>query len=327
MAKKDLQQCLAVAAITLLFYFSGFLVFLTPLPLFYISVKRGKELWKFSILFIFLLGAVIYIGVVPQIAEAQNLLTLRVLGFGYLFYYLLIGFVLGLGVWERWPLLKWGGLGAFLVTAGVFVLGFLFQTLGLFDIQHIIAETLAEISQMLDQMLKQPNVKGDPAAFIEAVTQMKEWVAFFPKLFPSFLFTFSLVIIAINGSFLKIIFRRKNRLQWAGQFKHLKVPAAGVWSLIVPALLFFIHRYVTSLGFLNIVALNVFIAAVFVYFMQGLSILCFFTGRYSPLFRAGIYGLLILFFQVLGLIVMGLGLMDTWFDFRKLETTKEALWK
>ena len=51
---------------------------------------------------------------------------------------------------------------------------------------------------------------------------------------------------------------------------------------------------------------------------QGLGIVGFLFKRHSPLFRFGIYGLVVVFFQLLGLVVAGLGVADTWIDFRKL---------
>ena len=306
----------AAGVFTALVYFSGLLLFLTPLPLFYLSWNAKKREWFFGFFFAFAAGFLFNFVILP---ENLSLSASEIfLNFCYYSYYLCMAFVLSLGVWNRWRLEKMGGVSTFTISA-LAVIGALFiQRFGFADIQGLFQSFLAESSKMLDQMVaSQPQEKQAEMLFLAA--QTKEWLALLPKLFPSIVFVATLLTVILNIGIPRLLYRASKPMKWVGDFKRLQIPPVALWALITGGALYFLDAYYIHVAWLKIAAVNLAIASACVYFLQGLSIMAFFLKRYSLLFRFGIYGLLILFFQMVGLVVVGLGLADTWIDFRKLQ--------
>jgi len=318
LSSKQLQFILVGSFLSLALYFSGFFVLWTPLPLFYLSLDRDRRPWQFSLILVCFVALIFYGLLLPNFVEASELLKVRFFGVGYLFFYLVVAVLLSLGSWKRWPITVWGWKAGWIATSLVLVAGFFCQQFGIFDIQSIFNASLEGTTKMLDEMMTQPELHGKRAEIVPFVTQTKEWLHFLPNLMPSFLFIFTIIVLSLNIGLLKIIKRKEKVLKWVKDFGHLEVPHFCLWSLIAAGLAYFANVYLFGFAWLKIVALNVIFAAGFIYFMQGLSITAFFLRRFSPLFRFGVYGLVFLFLQMLGILVMGIGLADAWFDFRKL---------
>lgn len=288
---------------TLLFYFSGFFVLWTPLPLFYLSLARRKREWWLSLFLIC----------------ASSVFFLRGFwGIGYFLFYLLIACFLSLGVWRGWPLLSWGFKSGTAITALLLSAGFFFQQSGLFDILSFVQLAVKESGAIVDKMMTEPQFLKQRQEAVLLSAQMKEWLMFLPKLIPSLLFIFVIAVMGFNIALLGSWAKRKFHLKWGEAFRRLKLPFGVIWGLIGGGALFFLNDYFFRNPFLKIAALNILFALLFVYFIQGAGILSFFLRRFSPLFRFSIYALLLLFLQLLGPVAVGLGIADVWFDFRKI---------
>lgn len=305
--KMQAVQILLTVLLTLGLYFSSFFVLLTPLPLFYLSLAHSKKVWGASLFLVCLASLGVCLKLLPG--------GPTFFPFFYLSFYLLIALFLSLGVFKRWSFVSWGFKSAISITALLFFSSLAVQHLGLYDISSLLKTSLSQASEMLDQMKAKPEL-------IPFILQMKEWLPLLPKLIPSFLFILTLFVMAFNISVLKFLTSKRYPLQWAGRFQDIEVPVFCVWVLIVFGLLFFVDPYLLKLGLLKMASLNCVLGVLFVYFIQGLSILTFFLARFSPLFRFIIYGLVLLFLQLLGLVVVGLGLADVWVDFRKRHKVK-----
>lgn len=308
----SIRPALLAAGITHLFYFSGFFVFLTPLPLFYLAIKQDQAAWRLSFLLTVFLALLFYFWLIPAGVEAVYLPRIRFFGLGTLFFYLLCAFFLSLGFWQRWPWVAWGwrsGLG----TAGLLLFaGFALQGFGFLDVIGFFHAGVTQAQGILEQMLTQPNVSR------ELVLQVKGWLAFLPKLLPALLFIFALSVMGLNIWVLKLFRKTAPQLDYFGSFQKLQIPHSSIWVLIAGGLFFFLNEYFFGFEVLQVASWNALLAALFIYFTQGLSILSFYTRHFSPLFRLGIYGLVFLFLHVGGLVLVMVGVVDTWFNFRKL---------
>lgn len=119
-------------------------------------------------------------------------------------------------------------------------------------------------------------------------------------------------VLAILTGWVNALLARRTTGGTGGTWSGWRAPEAWIWSLIGSGLLAFLAG-----GGLGILALNVFVIALGVYFLQGFAVMHhLFTARGLPLFfRVAAY--VLLFVQLpLMLVVAALGAFDLWFDFR-----------
>ena len=93
-----------------------------------------------------------------------------------------------------------------------------------------------------------------------------------------------------------------------------RAPDHFIWFVILPGFgVFLLH------GTSRIIGLNVLIAALTVYFFQGLCIINFYLAKKNmpPLVRALVYFVLFIV-QIVVVMVVLMGLLDMWMDFRKI---------
>ena len=135
--------------------------------------------------------------------------------------------------------------------------------------------------------------------------------------FPAIFINSYLTMIWLNILLIKRLLKTKgiivksieNLDQW-------RAPEYLVFGVIgLSALMFF------STGVLTTFALNSLIILMFVYFFQGIAIVSFlFTKKSSPFALRSFFYILIAIQPLFMFLVIGLGLFDTWFNFRKLDT-------
>jgi uncharacterized protein YybS (DUF2232 family) len=100
-----------------------------------------------------------------------------------------------------------------------------------------------------------------------------------------------------------------------GPLDRWKAPEVLVWAVIVSGVMLL----VPSLA-VKTIGLNGLLVMMVIYFFQGMAIVAFFINKKKAprLVRVVLYGLIALQ-QLVMLAVIGVGLFDTWFNFRKLE--------
>lgn len=100
-----------------------------------------------------------------------------------------------------------------------------------------------------------------------------------------------------------------------------RVPDPLTWFVIGAGALYFANAYLLKVDALRWVLLNAFLVLGMIYFLHGLGIISFLLRRrLSPMLRGLVYGLVFIFFQTLGVVVVSLGFFDLWLDFRRLQT-------
>lgn len=158
-------------------------------------------------------------------------------------------------------------------------------------------------------------VSTDVAIILESsLLQMK---AAAPKILPAVIGSFALISVwftATVGNWL--IARRCNKNIWP-KFQMWVLPEKLIWLFIAMALLFFAPAEIPKY-----VAVNCLILLTVIYCFHGFGITVFLMNKYKVplLFRSFIYVMIVC--QSFGTIVLiVLGLADTWLNFRKLPNT------
>lgn len=135
-------------------------------------------------------------------------------------------------------------------------------------------------------------------------------------LFPSFVFAGSAFFVWLNILEGKWLFRKRG--MWYPDFGDLslwKTLDKMVWLVVISGIFIMI-----PLDGFRILGLNIMIALFFIYMLQGLAIISFFFNRKNVPVFLRVFGYFLIFAQqFLLFIVAGLGLIDTWADFRKLD--------
>ncbi|MBW2544623.1 MAG: DUF2232 domain-containing protein [Deltaproteobacteria bacterium] len=135
-------------------------------------------------------------------------------------------------------------------------------------------------------------------------------------LLPALVFVGSAFFVWLNILEGKWLFRKKG--MWYPDFGDLslwKTLDKMVWLVVISGVFIMI-----PLDGFRILGMNIMIALFFIYMLQGLAIINFFFNRKNvPLFLR-VFGYFLIFAQqFLLFIVAGLGLIDAWADFRKLD--------
>jgi len=157
-----------------------------------------------------------------------------------------------------------------------------------------------------------PSMQLPPEQLIELQKVGEMLVTWVPRLYPAFL------TVAVGGAMLvlALVLRRlfQGRIYLPGALFHQwKLPEQMVWGVIVAG-----FSLVIPWPPLKIAALNVLIALLPLYFLQGLAIVAaFLVKRNLPPFIRGMVYVLIVILNPLPLLVTAMGVFDLWVDFRK----------
>ncbi len=170
------------------------------------------------------------------------------------------------------------------------------------------------IGTTIDEIIKQQQGQGDAEALLAlevTLTQMKRVI---PIILPGILLSgalFSTLVTMVVGN--RLVKRHCNKEIWPN-FTNWKLPDQLIWAVIIPALLALL-----PIPLLRHISANLIILLITVYSFQGFSICVFYMNKWNVpiLLRAFLYVMVI--FQTFGtLVLIILGVFDTWFDFRKL---------
>ncbi|QQR79457.1 MAG: DUF2232 domain-containing protein [Deltaproteobacteria bacterium] len=330
-----LMNGLITVVLTLLLYTSGFFVIFTPLPLAYLFVKRGKVVAGVVAVLTFLALVLLYqvpfkLTMMPMTAfePALEAKQVTVLGSIYLFYFLWIGFNLGVTSRQKWDVEK---TFLYLVAAAILVPGLVmilaFQNAG----WSFLEEMRLSFSTVVDRMVsvqKDAGMSGEEVYFLQKYKDdiVKDAINLMPSLWVGFL----IVALSVNISFLRRLCLQERLLglifpAWV-EFPFWRLKEGLVWAPIAVAALYFGNIYLFQKDIIEVVCLNALIVFAVIYFLQGLAITSFFLRvKLGPnsMLRLALYFLIFLFIQFFGVIILALGIFDFWFDFRKLKKQKQ----
>ena len=145
-------------------------------------------------------------------------------------------------------------------------------------------------------------------------------VAKFLQILPSLWIDLTLVVLSLTILFLRRWTPSARPFPNWPEFGLWRLQESWVWLPIAAGTLYFANAYLIGSPPVAVVAVNMLIVLGAVYFFQGLSVSSFFfKTKLNPMLRMVGYVAFFLFFQVGLVVVTAVGLMDFWFDFRKLK--------
>lgn len=196
---------------------------------------------------------------------------------------------------------------------------------------------MLSISSSLDKPLSQvigdqvrENVQGTIEAYkkvglpdeqVEGLTEFAERLeSIVLKVFPALLVIGTLSIAVLNLLLLKGLLKKKGIEEYQVEPELWRSPELLVWILIAGGMLLLLKN--ESAG---VIGLNLLVVTLGIYLFQGMAIMAFyFKKMQTPLFFKAVGYFLIVFQQIFTIMVIGFGLFDLWFDFRRLKTEKPS---
>ncbi len=296
-----LITCLILAASVLVPIVGIFCSLLLPLPTLYYRIKLGR----------------INSALIPTISLVILMVAMNPSSFDMVFIaaLLIIGFSLGELLGSRFSIEK-----TMLVTCGLVLLGgavslFIF---GAITGQSLSADFAHSVEYNREFMLQIYRTMGMPAESIPEFERLLDQIQrIVVRILPALMMTTTLLVIWINvllGRYL--LNSRHPGHSLYGRLNLWQAPDYLIWGVIGFGLLMLIPDDVPKM-----IGLNGLITLMMVYFFQGVAIVSFFfekkqVPRYA---KVMLYALLIL--QEVLLVVIVIGFIDVWANFRKLETS------
>ena len=283
--------------------FGFFCSLFIPLPTLYYRIKLGRTT-----------GAIIPILGFIVMVVILSTFTIDTVFFAGL---LLVGFILGELLEFRFPIDK-----TVLYTCGVVLIGtivslFLFSSVSGKNLFTILSQYVAHNLELSLALYQRLGMSDENLRLIQGSLDKIQYVLV--RIIPALTIASTLMVIWINILVSKALLKGRFRLhpdyeklnQW-------QAPDFLVWAVISCGLLMLF-----PIGATKLFGLNVLLIAMTIYFFQGMGIVAFFfeKKRVPRFIKIPLYSLIAL--QQLALIaVIGIGLFDMWFDFRKLKKIK-----
>ena len=307
-----------------LLYSSGLFIVFCSLPFLYLFMYKRVNDGVGAILVSSVIIAVFY-GLIQKTSfplpgywmfAGQDLgyKTIMLFGIFYFGYFIAMGVSLGIGVRHKYPLFSWAARGVGIAT--------LVWIVGLIIAQSFGWDLLATIKTVIEELVSSAVVvsqKAGSAVQSEIIRKYSsQIVSSIYYLTPSLIFIFGILVAAVNIIVARRLFKVGHLLKHIHNIASFKVPDILVWIVIGSGVMFFIDQYFSGIGWPKFLAGNVAIVLFGLYFWQGAAVLAHFVQKLrAPILKMAIYIMIILFFQTIGIILVGLGLADIWVDFRR----------
>jgi len=345
--EKNQKTALITSLITIAVYFSGLLVFITPLPFIYHQLKYKnshffKLVWP-SLLFIVFVyfssleslnalykstPSLVWLIPVPFVGLTEFLPKALVASFGIAYYglFLATAFLVSEALKTTQKMcLKisfWSILGMFLLI-GLIAAAFILPNAG------VVLTTFREYMTVgFEQFISAQEQAG---LSLEKATQLRVYIPQYIEnlffLLPFMLFSIITFLFMINLLLAKRFFSPFFKNLLSINFTLFQIPFEVVWvtlGLVVVALL---NQYSFNSSFILYTSLNLLFSLSIPYFFQGLAVLIHFLNRkkVSGIFRLFIYLFLIVMMQTTFIVITALGFFENWLDIRKLDAPKKPL--
>lgn len=319
------------ALVALVFYASGFLVIFTPLPFLYVTVEHGRRaggvISLMTVLVVIAAYAAMfhYMGASPSkdgvfLASGFSMSGflspgfLMFAGIGYFVFFMAMGLALADGVLRKMSLAR---MGAYALVAGLVILAVMLAGANFFETKGFVDEIKNYIQQAVSGIVaaNQVSSTGAEAEFLK--NNAGEIASFVLGLTPSIIFVFAVVAVAVNLLIGRRIIKARHAFAHVHNAARFKLPDAMIWAVVASGAAFFADRYALHTGIVETAAINFLIGIGALYFFQGFAVVVYFLqGIKLPLLRSIAYIMMILFFQSIGLVIVGIGVADVWADFR-----------
>ena len=297
-----LITCLILAVSIIIPIVGIFCSLLLPLPILYYRIKLGRTISA----------------LVPIIALVIIVIVMNTLPFDIVFVavLLIIGFSLGELLGSQISIEKTMLITGVLVFFGGAFFMILFSAVSGHDLFDDFSRSVAQNREFLLELYRN---MGMPAENIPDFTRfLDEIQKMVIRILPALVITSTFFIIWINLLLGRTLLKSR-QMQYPdyGRLNLWQAPDYWVWGVIGCGLLILIPADMTKT-----IGLNGLIALMMIYFFQGIAIVSFlFEKKQVPRFaKIMLYALLVL--QEVLLIVIAIGFIDVWANFRKLEKIK-----
>ncbi len=323
----------AAAMIAVVLYFSGLLVMLTPLPILYASVVRGRLHGIVAALVAGVAVAALYIVAVPAGGAAATgplswlplpgqglegffpVAFLRAAGIGYFAFYAATALMLAEGAFRRWDLPRWGGAALAVGLAVIAAVAGWALWSGATGLEGGVRSFVLSAIQQVAEANRAAGGEAGQIAFL--ADRADEVATALLGLLPSIVFALALFAVVVNIIVARRLIRGHHVFAHVHNVARFRLPDAVIWGLIASGALFFIDRYAVHGGALATVGLNGLIAFGALYFLQGMAVIVYFLqGVKMPLVRTLAYVAMLIFLQTVSLALVAVGVADVWIDFR-----------
>ena len=291
---------LAFLAASLIPIIGPLFLIIIPLPIFYYYSKTGR-LWG---LIIFGLSLAVVAAILAISGPLANMPFLFVMGS--------LGVILSEIFRKNYSIETTIILPAIVLTILLFSF-ILFQSLSVGKQPWLLIEDYIEGNiQESIQFYAKLDVPAEQIDLVQ--NNVKQITNFLTKIFPAIILLSASLTVWVNVLAAREIFK-KNRIWYPdfGDLSRWKAPENLIWILIANGAMLLI-----PVEWVQIIGLNLLLICLFVYFLQGLSVIGFLfkAKNVHRLFRIPCY-FLIFAQQYIILLVIALGIIDLWVDFRK----------
>lgn len=301
-----LRRSVIAAAITVVLFQTGMFVFATPVPVFFLFAVHGRKNGYLSLALSF---ALLVVSAALDVTGS--------LGIVYFVYFAMIAVLLGEGVIARARLLKLAGIATLVPWFAVMSAAFIIHSgLGV----DLVSLTKGYLASVLDQVFKmQGAVSSLSAPQLAYIRENSAYmVDFMTATVPATLFLFGMFVVSVTMLLTRSFAKKYGSFKYLGNVAAQRFPFWPVWITIACGTVFFINSYLAHNPYLKFLAINGLMVCAGLFFVQGCFVLSFWLhkGR-SPFLRILVYGLIIAFLQVVGFMIIALGLSDQWLDYRR----------
>ena len=326
--------------LTIALYFSGLLIFLTPLPLVYIILRHGLVPYYATALIALLLVAAVYLF---GFEGLQNFLTkndswllifplpfielakefphtvLRFWGVGYFVFFVLMSYAVAVVLTRPDKGLKLTIIFAIVLFLGVVVTNLIFISP---QADVLITKLRESLTQGLQQMIDlQEKSDDDIATVLYLKNSLAVLVDYTIFLMPAYLLSRIAIVLVLNIILARRFFGRFFPLITRLSFARFRMPFVAVWSMIFLVVAFLLNYKFTQLTLPHFLILNVFIVVAMAYFFQGFVVLDYVLDarKARPFTRFFVYVSIYLLAPIMMTVLIALGFFDSWLDVRKLD--------
>jgi uncharacterized protein YybS (DUF2232 family) len=298
-----LTTSLIFAASILIPLFGFFCSLFIPLPTLYYRIKLGRTTGVIIPILGFIIMAVVLGSFAMDAVFFAGLL--------------LVGFILGELMEFRFPIDKTVLYACGAVLMGAIAGLFIFSSVSGQKLYTILSQYVAQNLELSLALYQSLGMSDENLRLIQGSLDKIQYVLV--RIIPALTIASTLLVIWINILVSKALLKGKYRLHPDYEkLNRWQAPDFLIWAVIGCGLLMLFPA-----GAAKLLGINILLIAMTIYFFQGMGIVSFFfeKKKVPRFFKILLYSLIAL--QQLALIaVIGIGLFDMWFNFRKLEKTK-----
>ncbi len=293
--------CILIIAIIYIMPLIGIFAWMVlPLPVLFYRLKTGRNS-----------SGIIMAATMAMLVVFTRNFAFNTLYFGSL---LMTGFFLGEFIEKHLGIEKIMLYTCFAVLGTCAAVLFIYSLTYAQGIEHLISNYVSRYHALSSQLFSEsaqfyPEIKIDKQMLEQASSL---FVLIFPGIFiNSYLTMVWLNIILIK----KVLFKKGIIVKSIENLNQWKAPDYMIFGVIALSILIFLPIYI-----LKIIAINMLIILMFVYFFQGIAVVSFFFQKKRAPFALRFFIYTLIAIQPLFMfLVIGFGLFDTWINFRKLD--------